>query len=179
MPRPRNKNELIKAMNDEFIKLCKLLENTPNEILKSDFEAPLPTNTRDKNARDVLIHLYEWQQMLQNFIKNNLTFNDSKFITKNEISPFLPSPYNWKTYPKLNVELWQKHQKTSFETALNLLKESHQSIFNVVQNLSDEELFEKRYFNFTGSTNLGSYIISSTSSHYIWAIKQLKSGLNR
>lgn len=177
MPRPQNKNELIKAMNDEFTKLCKLLENTSNDILKSDFKAPLPTHTRDKNARDVLIHLYEWQKMLQNFIANNLTFNGTKFIAKNEISPFLPSPYNWKTYPKLNVELWKKHQKTSFETALNLLKESHQSIFNIVQNFNDKELFEKKYFHFTGTTNLGSYIISSTSSHYVWAMKQLKSGL--
>ncbi|MGX2971984.1 ClbS/DfsB family four-helix bundle protein [Helicobacter sp. T3_23-1059] len=42
---------------------------------------------------------------------------------------------------------------------------------------SDNELFDKGYFAFTGNNTLGSYVISSTSSHYAWAIKQLKSGL--
>lgn len=67
MPRPRNKDELIKAINAEFGKLCKILGETPKDILQKDFKRPLPNNSRDKNARDVLIHLYEWQVMLPKF----------------------------------------------------------------------------------------------------------------
>lgn len=177
MPRPRSKDELINAINAEFGKLCKILNETPKEILQKDFTSPLPNNSRDKNARDVLIHLYEWQVMLQNFITNNLTFKDGKFTPKAENSAFLPPPYNWRTYPKLNVELWQKHQNTSFESALNSLKASHQSVLNLTQKLNDNELFDKKHFAFTGTTNLGSYVISASCSHYVWAIKQLKSGL--
>ena len=177
MPRPRSKGELIKAINAEFSKLCKILDETPKDILQKDFKHPLPSNSRDKNARDVLIHLYEWQVMLQNFINNNLDFKDGKFTPKAEISPFLPPPYNWRTYPKLNVELWQKHQSTSFESALDLLKASHQSVLALTQRFSDDELFDKKHFAFIGTTNLGSYVISASCSHYVWAIKQLKSGL--
>lgn len=177
MPRPKNKDELIKAMNAEFTKLCEILDDTPSEILHGDFKGALPNNARDKNARDVLIHLYEWQVMLEKFIANNLEFKGDKFTPKAKISPFLPAPYNWRTYPKLNLELWQKHQNTSFESALNALKQSHESILALTQKFSDNELFDKKHFAFTGTTNLGSYVISSTSSHYVWAIKQLKSGL--
>ena len=40
---------------------------------------------------------------------------------------------------------------------------------------SNEELFTKKYFNWTGTTDLGSYFVSTTSSHYDWAIKKIKS----
>lgn len=56
-------------------------------LLKDNFKSPLSGNTRDKNVRDVLIHLYEWQKMFQNFIANNLEYNDAKFTPKTEISP--------------------------------------------------------------------------------------------
>lgn len=37
---------------------------------------------------------------------------------------------------------------------------------------SDEELFARGHFDFTGDLNLVSYITSSASSHYDWAIKK-------
>ncbi len=176
MPRPTNKNDLIKVANDEFAKLCKILENTPKELLNSDFKIALPKNTRDKNARDVLVHLFEWQKMLENFILNNLNLNSVKITQKASVTPFLPSPYNFKTYPKLNIELHKKHQNTSFETAFNELKASHERVLQLLEKISEDDLFAKARFKFTLTSSLASYAISSTSSHYMWAIKQLKAG---
>ena len=176
MPRPRSKDELIDAINAEFGKLCAILDKA-GEALQKDFKRPIPRNSRDKNARDVLIHLYEWQVMLQNFITNNLTFKHGKFTPKATISPFLPPPFNWRTYPPLNVEIWQKHQSTSFESALTALKASHKSVLSLTQKFSNDELFNKNHFAFTGATHLGSYVIGASCSHYAWATKQLKSGL--
>ncbi len=34
-----------------------------------------------------------------------------------EEKPFIPEPYNWKTYGDMNVEFWKKHQNTSLEDA--------------------------------------------------------------
>ena len=177
MPRPRTKDELLQAMSDEFTKLLCLVERTPSEILERDFAKPLPNNSRDKNARDVLIHLYEWHKMLEHFIANNLEASEAGFSVKSEIVPFLPSPYNWRTYPTLNTQIWQKHQDTSLQSALESLKLSHSTIINLTREFSEGELFDKGHFAFTGENSLGSYVISSTSSHYAWAIKQLKAGL--
>ena len=44
----------------------------------------------------------------------------------------------------------------------------------LIEVFSDEELFTKRFFSWTGTTTLGSYCVSATSSHYDWAIKKLK-----
>ena len=39
---------------------------------------------------------------------------------------------------------------------------------------SDEELFTKRIFDWTGTSTLGSYTVSATASHYDWAMKKIK-----
>ena len=48
-------------------------------------------------------------------------------------------------------------------------------IDELAERYSNEELFTKKYFNWTGTTDLGSYFVSTTSSHYDWAIKKIKS----
>jgi hypothetical protein len=120
---------------------------------------------RDKNLRDVLIHLYEWHQLLLNWINAN---------RKGEQKPFLPEPYNWKTYPAMNVAFWKKHQHTALVDAKTMLNETHGQVTNVIESFSNEELFTNKYFSWTGATSLGSYCVSATSSHYDWAMKKLK-----
>lgn len=43
---------------------------------------------RDQNLKDMLIHLYEWHQLMLNWVKAN---QNGKSL------PFIPQPYNWKT----------------------------------------------------------------------------------
>jgi hypothetical protein len=109
--------------------------------------------------------LYEWHQLLLNWINDN---------RRGEQKPFLPEPYNWKTYPAMNVEFWKKHQHTALVDAKTVLKESHSQVMNVIESFSNEELFTNKYFSWTGTTSLGGYCVSATSSHYDWAMKKLK-----
>ncbi|GHS99751.1 hypothetical protein FACS189421_10780 [Bacteroidia bacterium] len=55
-----------------------------------------------------------------------------------------------------------------------MLNESHSEVVNLIETFSNEELFTKKYFPWTGTTNLGSYCVSATSSHYDWAMKKIK-----
>jgi hypothetical protein len=55
-----------------------------------------------------------------------------------------------------------------------MLKESHNRLIASVENHSNEELFEKKRYAWTGTTSLGAYFISSLSSHYDWALKTIK-----
>jgi hypothetical protein len=99
MARATTKQDLIIAANEQFDKLWKLINSMTEEEQNDTFKF----EERDKNVRDVLIHLYEWHQLLLNWATANRT---------GETKPFLPAPYNWKTYPAMNVELWEKHQNT-------------------------------------------------------------------
>jgi len=169
--RAKTKDELLSQSEESFSKLWLFIDSMSNDFLKTEFDfsedASKKENhwSRDKNLRDVLIHLYEWHQLLLRWIDANLSGNQSSF---------LPAPYNWKTYGEMNIEFWEKHQLTDLATAKNLLRESHASALERVKSLTNEELFTKQFFSWTGSTTLGSYCVSSMSSHYEWAIKKLK-----
>lgn len=74
----------------------------------------------------------------------------------------------------MNIEFWKKHQQTPLEEAKRELQGSHLQVMDVIKTFSNEELFTNKYFSWTGTTSLGAYCVSSTSSHYDWAIKKIK-----
>ncbi|MDR1054749.1 MAG: ClbS/DfsB family four-helix bundle protein [Prevotellaceae bacterium] len=161
MARPTTKKQLLQLGNDNFNKLFSLI----NSMTKEEQEKSFSFDDRDKNIRDVLVHLYEWHQLLLNWIRTNQAGNSANF---------LPDPYNWKTYPQMNVGFWEKHQKTALTEAVSLLEESYVEVIKLANTFTDEELFTKKYFSWTGATNLGNYCVSAISSHYDWAIKKTK-----
>ena len=167
MPRPTSKSDLIQAANEQFAKLWSLIDEMSSDEEKS---ADIVPNERDKNVRDVLVHLYEWHCLLLNWIRSNTNRNPA---------PFLPVPYNWKTYPQMNVVFWEKHQNTSYTDAETMLKKTHKEVLALIETFSNEALFSKGTFDWTGTTTLGSYCVSATSSHYDWAIKDIKKALKK
>ncbi|MDD4515016.1 ClbS/DfsB family four-helix bundle protein [Massilibacteroides sp.] len=161
MGRATTKTELISAGEENFGKLFSLI----NSLTETEQESLFEFEDRDRNIRDVLVHLYEWHQLLL------------KWVTANQMgkpASFLPEPYNWKTYPQMNIEFWEKHQKTSLDEAVGMLNKSHMDVMSLISGFSDGELFTKKHFSWTGTTSLGSYCVSATSSHYDWAIKKIK-----
>jgi len=166
MPRPTTKEDLIKAANEQFAKLWTLIDGMTDEEKSAD----IVPNDRDKNVRDILVHLYEWHCLLLNWIQSN---------TNGKPAPFLPASYNWKTYPQMNIEFWEKHQTTPYTDAEAMLKKTHKEAMDIIEAFSNEELFTKKAFDWTGTTSLGSYCVSATSSHYDWATKDIKKALKK
>lgn len=170
MARPTTKIELTDAANQSFAQMWQLIDSMSEQqqMLSFNFGNQRDKEThwlRDENIKDVLVHLYEWHSLLLNWLAAN---------RQGIQQAFLPQPYNWRTYPKLNIQFKEAHQATSLEKAKILLEQSHQQVMSELKTFSNIELFEKQYFKWTGSSNLGSYFISSTSSHYQWAIKKIK-----
>ena len=167
MPRPKDKTTLLKQADEQFNKMWQIIDSMSDKEKFGSFnlEGKEAHWKRDKNIRDILVHLYEWHQLLLTWVKANQS-GDKK--------PFLPEPYTWKTYGDMNVQFWKKHQNTPYEKAETMLKDSHKKVMSLIDEFTNDELFTKSHFNWTGTTNLGSYMISTTSSHYDWAIKKLK-----
>lgn len=171
MARPATKQDLIQAANGQFEKMWKCMDAmTPDEQnaqfnFGDSFKQKEAHWSRDKNLRDVLIHLYEWHQLLLDWVSAN---------KKGQVKPFIPAPYNWKTYGQMNVMFWEKHQNTALCDAISQLKKSHSRVMKMIDGFSNEELFVKGGLSWTGTTTLGSCCVSATSSHYDWAIKKMK-----
>ncbi len=171
MARPQTKENLMIAAKENFEKLNTLISKMSDKELTTPFDFSKDEKKkeahwkRDKNLRDVLIHLYEWHQLILNWVESN---------QKGEEKPFIPQPYNWRTYGDMNVEFWKKHQNTSLEDATKALQKSHKEVLKLAENFTNEELFSKKVYKWVGGSTLGSYFVSATSSHYDWAIKKLK-----
>lgn len=161
MARPTTKQQLIEQSEENFGKLFTII----NSMTAEEQEKTFSFEDRDRNIRDVLVHLYEWHLLLLNWISSN---------TSGYKTNFLPEPYNWKTYPKMNIEFWKKHQTTLYQEATSLLLTSHAQVMRLINTFSNEQLFTNQLFPWTGTTSLGSYCVSATSSHYDWAIKKIK-----
>ena len=169
MGRPATKADLIETANTNYQELNSFIVSLTEKELTTPFEFGQEKKEahwqRDKNLRDVLVHLYEWHQLLLHWVHANQEGNNQSF---------LPKPYNWKNYGELNKVFWKKHQDTGLEEAKELLKQSHQEVMELAETLSNEELFSKGVFPWVGGSTLGSYFVSNTGSHYNWAVKKLK-----
>lgn len=171
MSRPTTKSDLLSASAENYAQMNQLIGELSEKELSTPFDFSGDASKkeahwkRDKNVRDILVHLYEWHQLLLHWVHTNQAGTPA---------PFIPRPYNWKTYGKMNEVFWQKHQNTSLEEAKELLAGSHKDVMQLAETFSNEELFTKGAFPWVGGSVLGSYFVSNTSSHYAWAIKKLK-----
>ena len=112
-----------------------------------------------------MIHLHEWQNLVTVWV----SANQAGTLTR-----FFPEPYTWRNYAALNEQFVRQHQNTTYEAARDLLAASHQHVLGMIEGFSNDELFTKKHFGWTGTTSLGSYFVSATSSHYEWAAKKTR-----
>lgn len=171
MGRPTTKADLLTAAATNYEKLNTLISGLTRREMTTpfDFSGDVKKKEahwkRDKNLRDILIHLHEWHRLLLDWVHAN---------QEGDKKPFIPEPYNWRTYGDMNVGFWKKHQNTSLEDAKRMFQESHTEVVKLAESFSNEELFSKGVYAWVGGSTLGSYFVSVTSSHYDWAVKKLK-----
>ena len=76
MPNPSNKQELLAAMADGYAKLNEQISKMSEEAISTPFDFtadPKKCGVRwqyDRCLRDLLIHLYEWQVLMREFVNN-------------------------------------------------------------------------------------------------------------
>lgn len=161
MPRPTSKTDLLLAIEQERGALEALLETlTPEQMVE-------PGAVGDWSAKDVLAHLVEWEQMVLSWYRAGL---------RGEI-PELPAPgYKWNQTPQLNQMIYEKHRDRLLSDVMEQFNDSHQEILGVIKALPDEELFTVGRYAWTQKNTMGAYFVSATSSHYLWARKEIKKG---
>lgn len=161
MPRPKTKKELLELSKLNYDKLMDFIEAMDINEQKTEF----PPGTMNRNIRDILMHLHHWHLMMLDWHKTGMAGKQPEMPAKG---------YTWKTTSELNRWIWKKYCNTSLNKAKESLASSFQQVRKIIQSHSDKELFEKKKYKWTGSTSLGSYLVSSTSSHYDWALKLIK-----
>ncbi len=173
MANPKTKQELLAAMADSYTKLNEQIGKMNSSEIEAPFQFasdPKKCGARwiyDQCPRDLLIHLYEWQVLMREFVNN---------IRNGKQRDYLPDEYR-KNYHEMDKMLVEKHQSTTFDQAQKLLSQTHQEMMQLAESFTEEELFGKGYFRCTYTTTMAAYFASVTSSPYGQATKLLRTHL--
>ena len=164
MPRPTDKAGLLELSKASLRKLLDFVESLSGNLKHATFEND-ELNDRDRTVSDVICHLHEWHLMMARSYEVGMSGG----------KPAIPAEdVTWKTLPVLNRRICQKYKGTELSKAVALLDQSHETMMSLIRKHTDEELFTRARYPWTGTTSLGSYLISATSSHYDWALKTIK-----
>lgn len=158
MPRPKSKEGLLAQSNANFEKLFAFIEGLSEEKRNAKF----PKAYLNRNVRDVLAHLHHWHTLFLGWYAQGVS----------EQKPKMPAMgYTWRTVPELNRKIQERYAHMPEDEVAALLTRSFEDVQVIIKAHTNTELFEKKYFPWTGSTSLGAYLVSTTSSHYDWGLK--------
>ena len=155
-----------------------LLESiqTPRELLNKKFskltprQMVWPGSMGDWSVKDILAHLVDWEQRFIGWYKAGLG---------GEV-PATPAPgVTWRELPKLNQEGFEQHQDETLETVLEQYERSYLEILEIVKGMKEKEIFEAKYYEWTGNSSLLPWIAANTSSHYNWARRNIRTTVIR
>jgi len=159
MPRPTTKNQLLTEMQKEHDALETFLNTLPPEQMTR------PSVTLQRSVKDVRMHLFDWEQMCLGWYQAGL---------RGESPPLPAEGFKWNQIPALNEQLYQKHRDQPLAEAIQAFRASYRQIRETLQAITEEDLFTPGRYAWTKKLALAAYFISATSSHYVWARKEVK-----
>jgi hypothetical protein len=120
------------------------------------------------SVKDVLAHLYEWQQMFFRWYEAGLRGE----------KPAIPAEgYKWSQLPALNRWIYERYQDLPLEEARRLLQESHLRTVAFIEGLPEEQLNTPGLYPWMNKNTLGAYLRANAGSHYRWARTELRKAI--
>ncbi|MGB7981925.1 MAG: ClbS/DfsB family four-helix bundle protein [Candidatus Nanopelagicales bacterium] len=159
MGRPTTKDELLDAARAEFARLWAAVAMVP----QADRERP--GACEGWSVKDLLAHLDAWHELLLGWQAAGAAGQ----------RPEIPGPgYTWAMTPALNATIQARCAQDPWADVADRLRASHARVLEVIDSCAPEDLFAKKRYAWTGTTSVGSYAVSATSSHYAWAGKLIR-----
>ena len=162
MSRPKNRTELLDAAEAEFHSLLDTVALVPEDLRAA------PGACDDWSVKDLLAHLDAWHEMFLSWDAIGLAGG----------TPSMPTlDYTWAQIPALNQEIYERHRDDPWDQVVSRFTRSYQRVDEVIASYNNEDLFTKKRYPWTGSTSVGAYATSASSSHYVWAHKLIRKWL--
>ena len=164
MPRPQTKKDLLNLSTVNYNKLISFIEALPIDEQLLEF----PEGTMNRRIGDVLAHLHHWHLMLKGWYEVGMSGNVPEIPAKG---------YNWRTIPALNREIWEKYKEADYFEIKERFQATHAEMMALVEKHTNDELFERKHYPWTGNNAMGAYFIGALSSHYDWGLKLIKKAI--
>lgn len=159
MSKYKNKIELIKCIKKER----RLLEKTISELSREEM---LVTGVVGEwSVKDILAHLMAWEKLF-------LTWYESGI--KNVIPEITPVGMNRKSIAAVNEHIFHQYEQWRLEKVLAEFRISYKTVLEIIEEISEEDIFMERRFYWTGHLLLAQYISGNTCDHYAWAKSKIR-----
>jgi hypothetical protein len=153
------KDTLLEAIRFERRRLeQKFAPLSPKEMI-------WPGSMDDWSVKDILAHIVDWEQRLIAWYQAG---------RRGEV-PETPAPgMTWRDLPALNQEGFERHRDEPIELVMDRFQRSYQQILELVEAMSEEEIYTAGLYEWTGKESLYDYIAANTFKHYNWARSQIR-----
>lgn len=139
---------------DEIVTEREKLEDLLDQI---PAEEKLVEVTDGMSVKDFLAHRTEWGRMMIRWLHE----------AREGKTPAVPTEkYKWNQLKELNAEILNRFKDTPLQRIEEEFDSVHDRLYELVRSTTEDELFTKKYYSFTGSSDLITYLNSATASHY-------------
>lgn len=150
---PKDKDELLKAIVDNYNKLTTELSNIPIDLTNKK-----ELNGHSKNTlmsiHNLVAYLHGWGQLV-------LKWNEKK--SKGIEVDFPESGYKWNELGRLAQKFYKDYENDDYKTLNDKLNKTVNEILKLIENKSNKELYEISWYE---KWTLGKMIQLNTSSPY-------------
>ena len=150
---PTNKPELIKAINDNYLKLMVELQ-TINDNLATTKELEGHSKNTKMSIHNLVAYLVGWGQLV-------LKWNENKMQGQNVDFP--ETGYKWNELGLLAQKFYMDYEKDNYKTLLEKLEKTLKSILSLIDSKTDKELYGAAWYD---KWTIGKMIQLNTSSPF-------------
>jgi hypothetical protein len=150
---PKNKTELIFEIETNYTKLIKDLESIPAELTQAKELEGHAKGTK-MSISDLVAYLVGWGELV-------LKWRQKK--DDHELVDFPETGYKWNELGKLAQKFYSDYAHLDYQTLLIRLEKTKVDILEIVQNTSNQDLYEKPWYD---KWPQGKMIQLNTSSPY-------------
>ncbi len=127
-------------------------------------EAKIVVVTDGMSAKDFVAHRTEWGRMMLGWCAE----------AKAGGEPVVPAPgFTWSQLPELNAEIHDRFAGADLAEIERDFANVHDDLRDVMAACTEDELFTKQYYAFTGTSDLATYFTSAAGGHYRSAYKHI------
>lgn len=145
-----SKVEFLAEIRKERSKLEELLDQIPKK--KKAVEV-----VEGMSIKDFLAHRTEWGRMMIRWYEEGAAGG----------TPAVPTEeFKWNQLKELNADIHRRFDKTSLVKIEAEFAAVHDELYRMIEKMTEDELFTKQHYSFTGTSDLVTYLNSATASHY-------------
>ena len=150
MSKFETKSEFLAEIDEERANLEDLLEVIPDD-------QKLLEVADGMSVKDFLAHRAEWGRMMIRWYEEAVDGGQPAVSTER---------YKWNQLKELNADIHERFADMPLADVEAGFNDVHDRLRGMIEQMSEEELFKKKHYAFTGTSDLVTYLNSATASHY-------------